>query len=147
MTKRLFTSAALVALLAITVQPVSANEVVRGRTFAVALANLPADLFPGDPLNVTVRVLIYDDGTEGRKPVTITLWTETPLGRAVLATETRSLHPGRTFKTGAAFNYRSPFPTNTFDPIPATVGVTVTYKTETLEARHEMLLHSGPTSE
>lgn len=144
MTKRIITTVAIVAMLAIAVSPVSANEVVRGNTFAIALTGLPDELHPGDPLNVRLRVLIYDDGTRSRQPVTITAWTETPLGRAILSSQTGRLLPGRMLNTSAALNYDSPLPPGS-SSITTIVGVTVTYKNETLEARHTLVLHSAPS--
>jgi hypothetical protein len=144
MTKRIITTLAIVAMLTIAASPVSANEVVRGNTFAIALTGLPDELYPGDPLPARLRILIYENGTRSRQPVTITTWTETPLGRAILSSQTRRLLPGQPLSTSAVLNYDSPLPPGS-GSISTTVGVTVTYKNETLEARHTLILHSAPS--
>jgi hypothetical protein len=135
----MMTMAALVLAMGIAVPQAQANEVVRGQYLAIALADFPDTVPAGAAISGTMAVKVLANGSTQLVPVTITRWVETPLGRATLGTDTKSLKPGTNYKTDLAVAYNTIL-AEKFQSVEVTFGITVTMKNETLEATHSMTI-------
>lgn len=143
MQKLLISLVASLVLSAVGVSPAHAQGPVQGNTFAVSLTGLPGDVYQCQTVRATAAVRVYLDGTRAAKPVVLTLWVETPLGRALLSQQTRQIRPGQTVRITAPF--ATPCPETAMDgtSYPVTLGVSVTIKNETLEATQTSLYHAN----
>jgi hypothetical protein len=131
----MMTMATLVLAMGVAVPQAQANEAVRGQYLAIALADFPDTIPAGAAVTGTMAVKVFVNGSTQLVPVTITRWVETPLGRATLGTETRSLKPGTNYKTNVSLAYNTVLAPK-FESIEVTFGITVSTKLETLEATH-----------
>lgn len=141
MQKCIVSVAACLILSVLGAVPARAQSPVQGNTFAISLTGLPNDLYRCETVRATVGIAVYSDGTAVRKPVLITTWVETPLGRAVLTRQSRQLRPGQTARFSSSFASPCPQEPSVGASYPLTVGLTVTIKNETLEASQAVLYH------
>jgi hypothetical protein len=144
MNKRIVCIAVCLALSVLAAVPARAQAPVQGPTFALDLTGLPDDLYQCQSVRGAIDISLFANGTTAREPAVVTMWIETPLGRAVLDRQTRGLRPGQSVRVLVAF--ASPCPVTLvpgpFTTFPVTVGVDVTIKGETLEATHTMTYYN-----
>jgi hypothetical protein len=136
----MMTMAALVLAMGVAVPQAQANEAVRGEYLAIALADFPETIPAGSSVTGTMAVKVLANGSTQLVPVTITRWVETPLGRATIGTETKSLKPGTNYKTNVALAYNTVVAPK-FQSVEVTFGITVSMKLETLEATHSLTIY------
>jgi hypothetical protein len=116
---------------------------VAGNTFSLEMIDFPDRLVVGQSMTARVAIHVNETGSDERVPAQIQTWTETPFGRAYLSNRTRRLRPGHTTSVPVALVINTIRPAD-FAPFPATFGVSVTIKNETLEATHDLLIAPHP---
>lgn len=134
--------AAVLALAGCSLVPASAQDRVptaataEGKSFSIAISGLHDSYYANEPVTMTISIRVEDDGTTGRMPVSLTLWADTPLGRASLDDHVRRLAPGQTVTYTQTFERRSTADDLTSDGGPkyVRIGLTGTLKGETLDA-------------
>ena len=87
---------ALVLATALGATPAFANGSSPGSTFDLAVADFPDRVYLGGSLEGAVSISMHDDGSQSARLVQVSLFVDTPLGRATMWSRTMKLMPGQT---------------------------------------------------